>query len=157
VSSSERFITLHLHTFVYGHIARKPKQQQQAPTPADSAAAAANPHTSSSSSSRVSPLSPDAFSTALGSAEAALMAAVVGTDEALAALPGGPVVGGGMQGDPLVKLCFGVLLWQPLRMADVMQWPVWIEKQLLIVSRGVGGRGGGMVGGWTVDKCRELG
>jgi hypothetical protein len=73
------------------------------------------------------------------------MAAVVGTDEALAALPGGPVVAGGMAGDPISKLCFGVLLWEPLHMEDVMQWPVWIEKQLYIVSVcgwGGGGRGG---------------
>jgi len=62
------------------------------------------------------------------------MAAVVGTDEALAALPGGPVVAGGMQGKPISKLCFGVLLWEPLHTPDLMKWPVWIEKQLYIVS-----------------------
>jgi hypothetical protein len=44
-----------------------------------------------------------------------------------------------MQLFPLSKLCFGVLLWEPLHMADVMQWPVWIEKQLYIVSWGGGG------------------
>lgn len=77
------------------------------------------------------------------------MAAVVGTDEALAALPGGPVVAGGMAGDPISKLCFGVLLWEPLHMEDVMQWPVWIEKQLYIVSVcGGGGGRGPMSGGY---------
>lgn len=76
------------------------------------------------------------------------MAAVVGTDEALAALPGGPVVGGGMAGQPLSKLCFGVLMWEPLHMPDLMQWPVWIEKQLYIVSGGCWFWGGGVCYLW---------
>jgi hypothetical protein len=147
VSSSERVITLHLHTFVYGKVAQK--SSSKAPplnathptlTAAAAAAAAAAANGTNQTPAAGAAEAADAFSTALGSAEAALMAAVVGTDEALAALPGGPVVSRGMEGPPISKLCFGVLLWEPLHMEDIMKWPVWIEKQLYIVS---GRRGGG--------------
>jgi hypothetical protein len=75
----------------------------------------------------------DAVSEAYCAAETALLAAVVGSDEALAALPGGPSVVGGMQQPPVGKLCFGVLLWQQLP-GGLMQWPVWIERKLYVVS-----------------------
>lgn len=135
--SSERLITLHLHTFVYGRVAQKGPRSNGHTTTTSAAGAAADAAGGGADggSAAASSLAADAFSTALGSAEAALMAAVVGTDEALAALPGGPVVAGGMAGKPLSKLCFGVLMWEPLYMPDLMKWPVWIEKQLYIVSK----------------------
>lgn len=126
-SGSSKVVTLHLHTFVYGKLAKKRAAANGSDGSSNGPVAAANGSSGSS-------VSHDAFSTALGSAEAALMAAVVGTDEALAALPGGPVVAAGMKGGPLSKLCFGVLLWEPLPAADLMHWPVWIEKQLYVVS-----------------------
>jgi hypothetical protein len=121
---------------VYGEVAPAASApQQQAAGGTRSSSDHALRAAGGAAGARAAAAAADAFSSALGSAEAALMAAVVGTDEALAALPGGPVVGAGMAaGPPLAKLCFGVLLWEPLPRADLMQWPVWIEKQLHVVS-----------------------
>lgn len=126
---SHQIITLHLHSFVYGKVAPGTTHNLSTATAtATPTATAAVPPNSSGAPAR------GAISAALGAAETALLAAVVGTDEALAALPGGPVVGRGMEGRPLGKLCFGVLLWEALHCSDLMPWPVWIEKQLYVVS-----------------------
>lgn len=134
-----RTLTLHLHTFVYGRpLSAGPRQQQggsgsnsssvsthtaegaaaaQLPTPAASASAAA---AAAAESAQVA-------------AEASLLGSVVGSDDGLAALPGGPSVAGGMAGPPLARLCFGVLLWGRLP-EGLMQWPAWIEAQQYVVS-----------------------
>jgi hypothetical protein len=123
--SGERMLTLHLHTFVYGKPAKKRKPNSRKNNTASSSSAAAAVGSNSDTG---------AAAEAYGAAEAALLAAVVGSDAALAALPAGPSVEGGMrQQQPEGRLCFGVLLWQPLP-KGLMQWPAWIQRKLYVVS-----------------------
>lgn len=111
--AGEHTLVLHLHTFIYGKPAKhNSQQQQQAAGDPDSTAAAVAKHQRA--------------------AEASLLAAVVGSDDAVAALPGGPTVCCGL-GELKGQLEFGVLLWERLT-DNLMQWPVWIEKQLYVVS-----------------------
>lgn len=119
MAHTERTLTLHLHTFVYG--TRKPlprtglgKGSGSTPQPAPVGSEAA-------------------VAEAYSAAETSLLAAVVGSDEALAAMPSGPSVEGGMKQPALCKLGFGVLLWERLP-RGLMQWPVWIERKLYVVS-----------------------
>jgi hypothetical protein len=134
--TAERMLTLHLHTFVYGRPAKKRK------------ATSRNTNTATSSSAADGNNIDARAAEAYGAAEAALLAAVVGSDAALAALPVGPSVEGGMQQQqqPEGRLCFGVLLWQRLP-GGLMQWPAWIQRKLYVVS------GGAEHGASTVVRC----
>jgi hypothetical protein len=117
--SGKRMLTLHLHTFVYGKPAKKRKSNSR------------KPNTATADGSNTDAQATEAY----GAAEAALLAAVVGSNAALAALPAGPSVEGGMQQQrPEGRLCFGVLLWQPLP-KGLMQWPAWIQRKMFVVSR----------------------
>jgi hypothetical protein len=124
--ASIKTLTLHLHTFVYGHPATSTAATTHVSSSCCKASeATANPRPSGPSAAE----GPSAPTTA----EQSLLASLLGSSEALAALPGGPAVAGGMQQPPLGKLCFGVLLWEQLP-PWLMQWPVWMERQLYVVS-----------------------